>query len=894
MRFRCVAAAFILVAVDLLVPTTAAVLGRERRSSARGSSSSAGGLAAAPSAEADGATVLRAVDGQLHGIPTNITANVELLRFTTAYRTGIENVVDLTPYSQLLRAAAAANNLSFYTFIDTWVSNHTEYDVLYLSNTTGQCTLMNSSQGNGWSLSASLVFWQEPSAQAVNTQPREVVNLSPGFYGGDFPIGRVSMFQGNATDGGAAVLVDSSVEFDKQVVAATVYQCPKGAEDIYLASLIGLLVKQTEFYTSTGNVEGLEALQENVFEMLLSRSLASFNVTHIDNTTNTVHGTYNVTQVQLKPKMPVYYESSAMFTPREIGHGVWWNTSLALSPNGEVLSAADGNATLKMYNACMPLPSFRGLPHLLVPVSETTLPRIQALLAEASHMGTTAAKNRSTQPGATQELLDIKSQPGAEGLQALFQPVRVNGSALVSMASIGNVDLSTPAVVVNSKKRLSLLGATPSAVADGQPLCIAARQNQGHLFTRNFDVSRLDPGDRVVFQLAVTGHGWAMTLEQCGEYCHAVYRIHINGRSAANVTQFRHDCKENPVGESQYGTWYESRNGWCPGAIEPGLFVDLTDHVQQGSNVATIELVVWSNSTLQYAPYTDYAGFVFGDEAKLTVGLNAFVYGAAAVDAVRGQPAAFTAAEAALRNGSSHPASLRPPAVVLEPEDMPVLLQQRARGAVVSATAAVARGKARRRPRHRGGLSASVANGPQLPRMTPWGFREEELWPASFLEAKRLRSRVLLEQQDSATSNHSEEVHAADHGSAVVRAHGRIAAAEVGAEAEVHAMGNGDKHHVSSRSASTAQRFNIEERAPWYLYNSSAEGSLGEGGTTTVALFTNVLMQADTRDVQVKLSPSSLPTTWGQVALHFRLSKPPGNLSYDHWDREGSLGLRFQ
>ena len=162
-------------------------------------------------------------------------------------------------------------------------------------------------------------------------------------------------------------------------------------------------------------------------------------------------------------------------------------------------------------------------------------------------------------------------------------------------------------------------------------------------------------------QMAITGHGWAETTDQCGEYCHAVYVVAINGRSAANVTQFRDDCKVNPInGSLQHGTWEHGRNGWCPGSVEPGLYVDLTQWLKEGPNRISLNLLVWSNATGSYLPYTDYGGFAMDDQVSLTMGLSLFMYDPAASAAIREQTRAFTAAEMALRNGRSDPGALRP------------------------------------------------------------------------------------------------------------------------------------------------------------------------------------------------------------------------------------------
>eukprot|EP00913_Durusdinium_trenchii_P002778 g2570.t1 len=157
-------------------------------------------------------------------------------------------------------------------------------------------------------------------------------------------------------------------------------------------------------------------------------------------------------------------------------------------------------------------------------------------------------------------------------------------------------------------------------------VCVVQKNTQGHVFSRQFEPN-LQVNERAILHLTITGHGWAATSESCGEYCHAIYHLHLNGQNFANVTQWRDDCYLNPGGPAQHGTWYESRNGWCPGSVEPGIYID-------------------------------------NDVAMLAVTANVLLYGSYAVTAVLTAPQAFSKAEAALRDGCSDPEKLKPPKVV--------------------------------------------------------------------------------------------------------------------------------------------------------------------------------------------------------------------------------------
>merc|ERR1719254_270844 len=95
-----------------------------------------------------------------------------------------------------------------------------------------------------------------------------------------------------------------------------------------------------------------------------------------------------------------------------------------------------------------------------------------------------------------------------------------------------------------------------------------------------------------------------------------------------------------------------------------------------------------------------------------------------------------------------------------------------------------------------------------------------------------------------------------------------------------------DSMRVKDRGAGVSlnsSRFNFEERAPWYLYNSSTEGKLGAtGNVVPVVVFKDELMQGSKREVRVHLPRDQLfAVNWAQAALHLRLSKPPGQLEFD-------------
>jgi hypothetical protein len=285
----------------------------------------------------------------------------------------------------------------------------------------------------------------------------------------------------------------------------------------------------------------------------------------------------------------------------------------------------------------------------------------------------------------------------------------------------------------------------------------------------------------------------------------------------------------------------------------------------------TIDLVVWSNATLQYEPYTDFAGFIYGDSANLIVDLNAFVYNRSTVETILQGGAPRSAAEKAILLGSSAPARLFPPDFVREPVLQDVLLQTRSKP-----------------------QGAMTQRGTHLPRSTfhhtafyhKQVLRKGLTFMGKSFEPVR-RTAVMWDDED-------------DQAAKIVRApsstRARMARAEIRAEGSTAKNADIQEHRwldvaISSEAEvkQMATDFDFEGRAPWYLYNSSKEGPIQ---ALRYQVFNNRLVQARNRHVEQLLANASFPD-WGHVAIHFRLHDPPSPLKIDHWDRVGSLGLSF-
>ena len=100
------------------------------------------------------------------------------------------------------------------------------------------------------------------------------------------------------------------------------------------------------------------------------------------------------------------------------------------------------------------------------------------------------------------------------------------------------------------------------------------------------------PADAAKVQLAtiLTGHGMS-DPGNCAEFCDMDHIFSIGGEDAVTVnfdvegtTQYRCEQEvDQGTVPNQYGTWWYSRHGWCPGRDVPVQLHDITDQVTKGA-----------------------------------------------------------------------------------------------------------------------------------------------------------------------------------------------------------------------------------------------------------------------------------------------------------------------
>merc|ERR1719238_2089778 len=133
---------------------------------------------------------------QSSGNPT-----MELARFTTGFNTGIDAFVDVTPYTPLFmkpmgvqmygaieahKEKHSGTRTVFYQPNPEMpkYSNNTDIPKSTLKEELSTCTAQTKQEGNGWLLSADLVFFKhtDEDPNAPRAAPREILSLASGYH----------------------------------------------------------------------------------------------------------------------------------------------------------------------------------------------------------------------------------------------------------------------------------------------------------------------------------------------------------------------------------------------------------------------------------------------------------------------------------------------------------------------------------------------------------------------------------------------------------------------------------------------------------------------------------------------------------------------------------------
>lgn len=824
---------------------------------------------------ADGARpmqmMLRAQDtmsATVYGEPTSrypkgIKQIVELLRFTTGYDYGLETLVDMTPYAPLIDAITKSEKgVEAYTYIDTWVGRNTGWHIdsfLQADSTNSShksvCQEVKvgrpeENQGNGWGVTAELILWEKQHG-IVDVRPRQTITVASGPEGSSYEVGTIRYHHGITANDGKSVLLEKAADFASETHRElSVYRCPAGGES-FLEQARRNFLWSKDLYDAhqQGNADRVQELIATVHKTAAQDQLRDITIMHVDKATGNLVCQRN-SDVEPAVGMPVFLNGPDIHSSFLQGRG-------ENAPAGKVVAVTADTFSVDLECGCTLTDKTKDAVHLKIPQNsdwksapDKLASAFQKYAEQLQHDGA----NASVSGGHGASLLAVQDRASGSGpaFVALgasgLEPLRVEGS--VEPLGAGDGARVHPLHSPRGSKAsgVSFLQ-SGSSLGNGVHVCVVDEQHTGLLLDRRFDVPVKRVGDRVLLQFVVTGHGWANTQFQCGEFCHALYAFSFNGKPGPKVTLWRDDCPQNPWGSKQAGTWEELRNGWCPGAVEPGVFLDVTDHINEGHNSVELDMWVYNEADHKYERFTDISGYNKHDTAWMVVGTTFSVYPKTAVDAIRTQDKAYTPAEQALRTGSSE-------AKRLVNEEIPAGSSLLESAETMTPLPKPHRSRDELRKHRDVALERGIR--------TPMGVM---VTPQSLLEAR-----------------------------ADVQRAGHIPVADYseGCQARVRPGSSG------------SGLYDFEGAAPWYCYSTEKDGDVATGpGVHRITLFEHSNVASDSRVVTTSVNGKGMPAgfQWGRAALHFRLDRPnfegtredgqPYPNEFDHWDRLGSVGFHL-
>jgi len=583
---------------------------------------------------------------------------VELLRFITGYKTGLDSFVDVTPMTPMLEKEQV---LKVYSYIETWVGNDTINNQAYFDNVTQRCSKIRGpdkdSQGNGWSLSVDLGF--TPPKKKDMVHPRKVVPLISNAMFADAGFGKVAVhevfYDGHSlTASGSEADPDQKKfrAFEKDVssaVNATVFRCDGGNDLLQKLSVAAAAQK----FVSNPSAE--DALMQELFQS----NLRMVDVHPLTTTSryhtkpNEIVVTYKPSDAHFSPGLDVYF-SDAVTDTWLASDEVWLNTSTPFKSMGSVVSVDNGTAVLSFSTSCMPSAANSWLPKLRVPESKEAIDIASKFARDARDL----AKRKG------RHLKEAASHIGGKHLGEAVNGDVIIGTLLLEEFA-GHIDLKS--LRDGDKKfRPQLTARRESEGASTQigKVCVITEQAPGRLVDTFFDLPKISKGERVVVQFTATGHGWASTEEQCGEFCKMRYNVSFDGHKPAEFMHWRDDCNKNPTGQSQYGTWWEPRNGWCPGSVNDGVYFDITDSLKKDLTTQhhlAIDISVLNSNSGVYEPYSNLKGWLNHDPAMLNVDMKLFIYPPTAVKAAQSIDKSCSKVHATFHAGSGKPVGARWP-----------------------------------------------------------------------------------------------------------------------------------------------------------------------------------------------------------------------------------------
>jgi hypothetical protein len=562
---------------------------------------------------------------------------LELVRYVTPYSTTLDVMKDVSHHGPALMEG----KLRGYSFVDTWASQPGK--VLWQNEAQTQCQAIQpveaGSSSNGFMLHGELLYWPETDEKAGRVT-KAVQTIQPSPFGDALNMGHPTIAVMKKQQETPSLLeVGEGTLMGHQLVhqtgtflnlnegeVAKVFACEE-AGDIARslrahpqgASLLGLgdsFLQVAEKRTSTKGHQAWDLGGDHGVDFVSPRKVSA----RLD--PNDLAGWHRGAQVYAKKLGP----SDAESRPDELGNRTYQSKSWALPgskhhPIGFVESMDFSNpkqprALVQIAHGC-PCEDQEVASAFRVAVSKTTrtpqpLKQLGVAVKNGDHLVLTSQLELDKHDALKNSRVSLLAPPSL--IQTKESSLRL---ARPAENLRGN---KTPGA-----RNASLLeeAETPHEMS-AEPVCVMREP------TPTIGQSLVDFGEkkkeseRWYAHVVGTGHGWENTEAKCGEFCKATYQLRVNGKDAgAPLQPWREDCDKNPNSD-QMGTWPYPRNGWCPGAVANGHFVDVSSLVQEGGeHHVSLDL---THVDGQPVPYSNMRGFAFNDRAMFQTSMSFHKY----------------------------------------------------------------------------------------------------------------------------------------------------------------------------------------------------------------------------------------------------------------------------
>jgi len=550
---------------------------------------------------------------------------VELMRYVTPYSTTLDVMKDVSHHGPALMEG----KLRGYSFVDTWASQPAK--VLWQNEAQTQCQAIQPVDGgvNGFMLHGELLYWPETDETAGRVT-QSIPSIQPSPFGDALNMGHPTIAVMNQKEERPSLLeVGEGTLMGQRLVhkeghqislnegeVAKVFECeeagdiarslrahPEGGSLLNLGdSFLEVAGRQTQ----TKGHQAWDLGGDHGVDYVSPRKVSA----RLD--ANDLTGWHRGAQVYAKKLGP----SDAEARPHEMGNKTYQSKSWALPgpkhhPIGfvESMDLSDPKqprALVQIAHGC-PCEDKEVASAFRVSVAKTTrspqpLKQVGVAVKDGDHLVLTSQLELDKHEAVKNSRVSLLTPPSL--IQTKEATLKVARPATDNLrGSLRNTSLLEETPVTSGKQVCVLRAPTPTI---GQSLV-------------DFGAAKKD-NERWLAHIVGTGHGWENTEAKCGEFCKATFQLRVNGKDAGEPIQpWREDCDKNPNND-QMGTWPYPRNGWCPGAVANGHFVDVSSLVQEGGeHHVSLDL---THVDGQPVPYSNMRGFAFNDRAMFQTALS--------------------------------------------------------------------------------------------------------------------------------------------------------------------------------------------------------------------------------------------------------------------------------